>query len=69
MAYASTGEAVWYYQYTPHDLYGHDGINESIVADIRRNRHYHPIQVVPYGAGPVGPAPGKYVIWQYEPRR
>jgi len=29
-----TGEAQWYYQYTPHDLYGHDGINESIVADL-----------------------------------
>lgn len=44
-------------------------LDESIVADIRRNRHYHPIQVVPYGAGPVGPAPGKYVIWQYEPQQ
>jgi len=42
---------------------------ESIVADIRRNRHYHPIQVVPYGVGPVGPAPGKYVIWKYEPQK
>jgi hypothetical protein len=44
-------------------------LDESIVADIRRNRHYHPIQVVPYGVGPVGPAPGKYVIWQYEPQQ
>jgi len=43
-------------------------LDESIAADIRRNRHYHAIQVVPYGAGPVGPAPGKYVIWQYEPQ-
>jgi PQQ-dependent dehydrogenase (methanol/ethanol family) len=30
----ATGEAIWFYQYTPHDLYGHDGINESIVADL-----------------------------------
>jgi PQQ-dependent dehydrogenase (methanol/ethanol family) len=30
----SNGEAVWFYQYTPHDLYGHDGINEAVVADI-----------------------------------
>ncbi|MFT3789337.1 MAG: PQQ-dependent dehydrogenase, methanol/ethanol family [Tepidisphaeraceae bacterium] len=30
----STGEAVWFYQYTPHDLYGHDGINESTVVDL-----------------------------------
>jgi PQQ-dependent dehydrogenase (methanol/ethanol family) len=29
-----TGEAVWYYQCSPHDLYGHDGINESIVVDL-----------------------------------
>ncbi len=33
----STGEAVWFYQYTPHDLFGHDGINESIVADVELN--------------------------------
>jgi Dolichyl-phosphate-mannose-protein mannosyltransferase len=44
-------------------------LDESIVADIRRNRHYHAIQVVPYGVGPVGPEPGKYVIWQYEPQK
>jgi hypothetical protein len=37
--------------------------------DIRRNRTYHVTQVVPYGVGPVGPAPGKYVIWQYEPHK
>lgn len=29
-----TGEAIWYYQYTQHDLYGHDGINESVIADL-----------------------------------
>jgi PQQ-dependent dehydrogenase (methanol/ethanol family) len=28
------GEAIWFYQYTPHDLYGHDGINESTVVDL-----------------------------------
>jgi hypothetical protein len=44
-------------------------LDESIVADIRRNHHYQAIQVVPYGVGPVGPAPGKYVIWQYEPKQ
>jgi PQQ-dependent dehydrogenase (methanol/ethanol family) len=30
----TTGQAVWYYQYTPHDLYGHDGINESIIVEL-----------------------------------
>lgn len=29
-----TGQAKWFYQYTVHDLYGHDGINESIVVDL-----------------------------------
>ena len=43
-------------------------LDESIAADIHRNRHYQAVQVVPYGAGPVGPALGKYVIWQYEPQ-
>src|SRR3954469_16890464 len=31
---ADTGEAVWFYQFSPHDLHDYDGINESIVADI-----------------------------------
>jgi hypothetical protein len=43
-------------------------LDKVIAADIRRNHHYHPVQVVPYGPGPAGPAPGEYVIWQYEPR-
>ena len=30
----ATGEALWFYQWSPHDLYDHDGINESIVADL-----------------------------------
>jgi len=44
-------------------------LDESIAADIHHNRHYRAIQVVPYGAGPAGPTPGKYVIWQYEPQQ
>ena len=43
-------------------------LDKSIAADIHRNRHYRSIQVVPYGAGPAGPAVGEYVIWQYEPK-
>ena len=40
-----------------------DGV---IAADIRRNHHYHIIQVVPYGSEipPIGQ--GSYVIWRYE---
>jgi PQQ-dependent dehydrogenase (methanol/ethanol family) len=29
-----TGEAVWFYQTSPHDLYDYDGINESILLDL-----------------------------------
>jgi len=43
-------------------------LDSAIAADIKRNHHYHPVQVVPYGVGPSGPATGEYVIWQYEPQ-
>lgn len=43
-------------------------LDHSIAADLNRNRHYHKIEIVPYGAGPAGPALGEYVIWQYEPQ-
>jgi PQQ-dependent dehydrogenase (methanol/ethanol family) len=29
-----TGEAVWFYQWSPHDLYDHDGVNEQILIDL-----------------------------------
>ena len=29
-----TGEARWFYQWSPHDLYDYDGINESILIDL-----------------------------------
>lgn len=29
-----TGEAVWAYQYNPHDLYDHDSVNEHVVLDL-----------------------------------
>jgi PQQ-dependent dehydrogenase (methanol/ethanol family) len=28
------GQAVWYYQWSPHDLYDHDGINENVLVDL-----------------------------------
>jgi PQQ-dependent dehydrogenase (methanol/ethanol family) len=31
---ADTGEAVWFYQTSPHDLFDHDGINESMILDL-----------------------------------
>lgn len=32
-----TGEAVWFYQWAPHDLYDYDGINEQILLDLPFN--------------------------------
>ncbi|HUP08816.1 MAG TPA: methanol/ethanol family PQQ-dependent dehydrogenase [Caldimonas sp.] len=29
-----TGEAVWYYQMSPHDLHDYDGVNENILLDL-----------------------------------
>jgi hypothetical protein len=43
-------------------------LDRSIKADIYRNHRYQLIEVVPYGPGPAGPAPGTYVIWRYEPQ-
>ena len=34
---ADTGELKWAYQYTPHDAWDYDGVNEQIVADIPFN--------------------------------
>jgi PQQ-dependent dehydrogenase (methanol/ethanol family) len=31
---ADTGQAVWFYQMTPHDLYDHDEINENVLVDL-----------------------------------
>ena len=29
-----TGEAIWYYQWSPHDLHDYDGINENVLVDL-----------------------------------
>src|SRR3989440_3300093 len=29
-----TGEAVWFYQWSPHDLFDHDGINENVILNL-----------------------------------
>ena len=44
-------------------------LDHRIAADLRRNPHYHIIQVIPYGieVAPIGV--GTYVIWQYEQSR
>jgi PQQ-dependent dehydrogenase (methanol/ethanol family) len=30
-----TGEAVWFYQWSPHDVFDHDGVNEHILLDLQ----------------------------------
>jgi lanthanide-dependent methanol dehydrogenase len=32
-----TGDARWFYQYSPHDLWDHDGVNEHVLAEIPVN--------------------------------
>jgi len=34
---ADTGEAAWYYQFSPHDQFDHDGINENILITLPVN--------------------------------
>jgi len=43
----STGEAVWFYQSTPHDLFDYDDINESILADIPWGNGRRPVLLRP----------------------
>ena len=43
----NSGEAVWYYQSSPHDLFDHDDINEIILADIPWNGARRPVMLRP----------------------
>jgi len=42
-------------------------LDHSIRLDIKQNPNYRPVEVIPFGVGPRGPAPGTYVIWKYQP--
>ena len=42
-------------------------LDHSITTALRRNRHYHIVQVVPYGIEIPPLGQGTYVIWQYKP--
>jgi hypothetical protein len=42
-------------------------LDHTIAADIKKNKRYKVIDVVPYGVGPAGTTPGTYVIWRLEP--
>ena len=42
-----TGEAIWAYQYNPHDLFDHDSINEHLVLDLQINGQMRKVLVHP----------------------
>jgi hypothetical protein len=72
------GNAGTYVLYVEQDYFSLVALNFSdtvtldhrISAALHSNPRYgDPVQVVPYGAGPAGPALGTFVIWRYEPRR
>jgi lanthanide-dependent methanol dehydrogenase len=42
-----TGEAVWFYQFSPHDLYDYDGINENLLLDLPINGQTRKVLVHP----------------------
>lgn len=44
---ADTGEARWFYQFSPHDLYDHDGVNENILLDLTINGQARKVLVHP----------------------
>jgi lanthanide-dependent methanol dehydrogenase len=43
----ATGQARWFYQFSPHDLYDHDGINEQILLDMPFNGRRREVLVRP----------------------
>ena len=46
-----TGEAVWFYQWAPHDLYDYDGVNEEILLDLSLGGQTRKVLVRPERTG------------------
>jgi PQQ-dependent dehydrogenase (methanol/ethanol family) len=44
---SGTGQARWFYQWSPHDLYDHDGVNENLLLDLDINGQRRPVLVHP----------------------
>lgn len=42
-----TGAARWFYQFSPHDLYDHDGVNEQILVDLEIDGRKRPVMIRP----------------------
>lgn len=46
-----TGEAVWFYQFSPHDLWDHDAINENVLIDLPINGQTRKVILRPERSG------------------
>jgi PQQ-dependent dehydrogenase (methanol/ethanol family) len=44
---ADTGQAKWFYQMNPHDLFDYDGVNENILLDLEVNGHRRKVLIHP----------------------
>jgi PQQ-dependent dehydrogenase (methanol/ethanol family) len=44
---ADTGQARWFYQWSPHDLWDHDGVNENLLLDLNWNGQKRAVLVRP----------------------
>jgi alcohol dehydrogenase (cytochrome c) len=44
---ADTGQARWFYQYSPHDQFDYDGVNEEILVDLTWKGHPRKVLVHP----------------------
>ena len=42
-----TGEAVWFYQTSPHDLFDYDDVNEAVLVDLRMNGQNRKVMLRP----------------------
>jgi hypothetical protein len=56
-----------YFSYIALNYADTTALDRSITADLRRNPHYHIIDVVPYGIEIAPFGQGTYVIWRYTP--
>jgi len=43
----ATGEALWFYQWSPHDLHDYDGVNENVLLDLPIGGRQRPVLVHP----------------------
>ncbi|HYP87255.1 MAG TPA: PQQ-dependent dehydrogenase, methanol/ethanol family [Polyangiaceae bacterium] len=41
------GQAAWFYQYSPHDLYDYDGVNENVLFDVMQGGRKRPLLIHP----------------------